>query len=436
MLSVVIKTLGCKLNQAESAMIARDFVNRGYCVVDSGERADVSVINTCTVTLRSDAKCRQEIRKSMKANPDTTVIVTGCYPQVSVHDIADIPGVDYVLGVQEKLDIFKYFSKPGKLKTPLIAVASVRHTRHVIDHSIGYYGNQTRAALKIQSGCDNRCTYCIVPAARGPGRSVPMDTVLTHARQLVRQGYREIVITGVHIGEYGKTLPGHPDLPGLLRKMTDVEELSRIRLSSLEPQHVSDNLLNVMSDHNKICRHFHLSIQSGSPEILKAMGRKSSRTDIEQAIQKILDAFPEAGMGTDIIVGFPGETDRHFQETRDFIGQFPFSYFHIFPFSPRPGTPAAVLLNQIAVRERAERVKQLRALGRQKSILYRERWTGRVVDVLFEGKNRHGGMTGWTSQYVRAEVKFDPALVNRLVPVRLGTLTEQGIRGKVIALES
>ncbi|MBN2105017.1 tRNA (N(6)-L-threonylcarbamoyladenosine(37)-C(2))-methylthiotransferase MtaB [bacterium] len=434
MLSVAIQTLGCKLNQAESAMLAQDFIDRGYIVIESGEDADVSVINTCTVTARSDSKCRQAIRKCIRANPEATIIVAGCYPQISTDAIAEIPGVDYILGVQEKLQVFKYFPGPGKLNTPVVAVSPVNHVQCVQDHGIGYYGSQTRAVLKVQSGCDNDCTYCIVPTVRGPSRSVPVETVLKQTRQLVQQGYKEIVITGIHVGEYGKDLPGQSSLPDLLNAMVKVEGLLRIRLTSLEPHHVSDNLLRIMADYHTICRHFHLSIQSGSPEILAAMKRKSSQITIKNAIQKILHAFPDAGLGTDIIAGFPGETDSHFQETRELLESMPFSYFHVFPFSSRPGTLAAALPNQVPVRDRMERVKNLRELGKEKSKMFRKQWMGRTADVLLESRNRQGSMSGWTSQYIRVEVGFDPKLVNCVVPVQLETLTDKGIRGKVSAV--
>jgi len=429
MFSVTFKTLGCKLNQAESAMMMQDFIDRGYMIADENEGSDVSVINTCTVTRRSDAKCRQAVRQALRAHPGTTVIVVGCYSQVAADQIAGISGVDYVFGVQEKLQIFKFFPGPGKLEKPVLAVTPIRNRHEVISHAAGFYGDHTRAVMKIQSGCDQHCTYCIVPAARGPRRSVPLNDVLKQAQKLIDRGYKEIVLTGVHVGEYGKECPDHPDLPALLQALTELKSLERIRLTSLEPENITSRLLSVISDYDQICRHFHLSFQSASPEILKRMGRPSDAGVIRHVLQKVTDMFPEAGLGADILVGFPGETEKNFEETRELLGQFPFSYLHVFPYSARPGTPAAMFPDQIPSRIRRERARELRELGKTKAVAFRQRWMGRRVRVLLEGKNRNGWMSGWTSEYLRVQTRFDPERINTLVFVEIEAVTEYGVRG-------
>ena len=296
--------------------------------VENPDAADVAVVNTCTVTGRSDAKCRQAIRHILDLNPRTTLIVTGCYSQSAAGEIAAIQGVDYILGVQEKLDLFHYFPGPGKTADPQISVSSVQDERVLIPHAAGNY-NHTRAMLKIQTGCDHRCTYCIVPSVRGPSRSMSLSEVLNEARQLVKRGFKEIVLTGVHVGEYGKSESEAAGLPRLLKAMLSIESLFRIRLTSLEPENLTDELFETILSSRKICRHFHVSVQSGSPSILDTMGRSSDVKAIQRSIDRLYYYFPNAGLGADIIVGFPGEWDQQFEETRDFLLKNPFSYFHV-----------------------------------------------------------------------------------------------------------
>ncbi|MBN1781696.1 tRNA (N(6)-L-threonylcarbamoyladenosine(37)-C(2))-methylthiotransferase MtaB [bacterium] len=429
--AVLFKTLGCKLNQAETALMVEAFLHHGYTVTGSESQAQVAVINTCTVTGRSDAKCRQAIRHVLTANPGATVIVTGCYSQVAAQEIASIPGVDYILGIQEKLEIFRHFPGPGKKDGPVVAVNPVQNLQKEKIAGAGDFQTQTRAILKIQNGCDNRCAYCIVPVARGPGRSIPLDTVLDHARQLADRGYREIVLTGVHVGAYGKDMQPAGLLPDLLEAMTKISGLLRIRLTSLEPEDVSDRLLDVIAHHEQICRHFHLSVQSASRDVLKAMKRRSGLSGIEATLGRILKKFAGPGLGADIITGFPGESDSHFHETRDFLAATPFTYFHVFPFSARNGTPAAAFTGQVPVRIRMERAADLRMLGHEKALAFRGSWLNRHVRVLLEGRNHNGRMSGWTSEYIRVSVPFRSDLINRLVSVKTLDLDGKGIRGEV-----
>jgi threonylcarbamoyladenosine tRNA methylthiotransferase MtaB len=429
--SVYFKTLGCKLNQAETAMLAHTFLDQGYKTAENPDSADVTVLNTCTVTGRSDAKCRQAVRHILNRNPGTTMIVTGCYSQRAAEEIAAIPGVDYILGVPEKLNLFQFFHEPGKRRHPQIAVSSVEQPAHLTMHATGGTG-RTRAMLKIQTGCDRRCTYCIVPSVRGPSRSMPFSEILKEAKRLVNSGFREIVLTGVHIGAYGQP-EETTGLPALLRALLSIESLPRIRLTSLEPEHCTNELLEVVRSSSRICRHFHISIQSGSPSILRAMGRPFDVNAIQQQINRISQLFPGAGLGADIIVGFPGETESQFEETRQLLLNNPFSYLHIFPYSSRRGTRASALPD-LPARVKSERAGLLRELGARKKHEFQNRWLGKTVEVLLEAENHSGWITGWSSEYLRTGVPFNSRLINQLVPVRLRTIRNRVVRGSVVNL--
>jgi threonylcarbamoyladenosine tRNA methylthiotransferase MtaB len=429
--SVYFKTLGCKLNQAETAILAQKFLDQGYETAESADSADVAVVNTCTVTGRSDAKCRQAVRHILSRNPGTTMIVTGCYSQRAADDIAEIPGVDYILGVREKLNLFQFFHEPGKRAQPQISVSSVEHHSPMTMHAAGGI-DRTRAMLKIQTGCDRHCTYCIVPLVRGPGRSMPLSGILKEAKRLVNSGFREIVLTGVHIGAYGQP-EGTCGLPALLRSLLSIEALPRIRLTSLEPEHCTDELLEVVRSSSRICRHFHVSIQSGSPSILRAMGRPSDVNAIQKRIERIFRFFPDAGLGADIIVGFPGETESQFEETRQLLLKNAFSYLHIFPYSSRRGTRAADLPD-LPARIKSERARLLRELGAHKKQAFQNRWLGKTVEVLLETKNHSGWITGWSSEYLRVGVPFDSRFMNQLVPVHLRTIRNRVVRGSMVNL--
>ena len=433
MFTVSFRTFGCKLNQAETAMIVRDFKERGYTIVPPDKPADVFVINTCTVTERSDAKCRRAIQKVLRTNPDVTVIVVGCYSQVASNEIDQIQGVDYVFGNKEKFNIFEYFPGPGKLLQTKHFITPTKQLKRAVSQ-IGDYSGHTRAFLKIQDGCNYRCSYCIIPFSRGVSRSVPMEEVVDHAKILSEKGYQEIVLTGVHIGEYGKDMGKESLLPVLLQKLTELGGISRIRLSSLESEDITDRLLDTIEESEKICRHFHIPLQSGSDKILSAMNRRYTTKMFVEKIEKITDRFKNAGLGTDIIVGFPGETDSLFEETFSLVEKLPFTYLHVFPFSPRKGTRAYTMPNQIEPRIRIERAKKLRVLGAKKKENFVRRWSGKVVKVLLEGRNYKGWMKGVTSEYLRVEVPYKASLENQLVDVEIETSESSTAKGKVVAL--
>lgn len=432
MYTVSFHTFGCKLNQAETAMMIQDFEDQGYYVVSWDQDVDVSVLNTCTVTGRSDAKCRKAVRHLQKLNPNTTIIVAGCYSQMDAEEVSSLSGVDYVLGTQEKLRIFDYFQGPGKLFEPRIYVSSVNAKKEVVSHDVGHYFNHTRAFLRIQNGCNRGCAYCIVPLVRGPSWSVPVREVVCQAEALIRRGYKEIVITGVHVGNYGKEWGNCSLLPSLLRSLVKIDGSARIRLSSLNPEDITDELLECIADSEIICRHFHIPLQSGSDVILSTMRRHYTTKEYRKKIEKIVGIFENVGLGTDVIVGFPGETDTLFKETFSVIEELPFTYLHVFPFSPRKGTVAAVMPHQVVHNVRMERAKMLRVLGQRKRETFAKKWLNKEVVVLLENKNQEGWMGGFSSEYFRVEVPYRKLLGNKLVLVRVEDIRFSGARGKVI----
>jgi len=431
MTTVSFHTFGCKLNQAETASLAQEFEDHGYRIVGNGRAADVVVLNTCTVTARSDAKCRQAIRHAIALNPSATVIVVGCYSQVAADEISHIGGVDYVLGSEEKFRIFDHFPGPGKLSHPSIHIAPVGQLKKTSGKP-GHYFNHTRAFLKIQDGCSHRCSYCIVPLARGPSRSIPAEEVMQQASTLIQRGYQEIVLTGVHIGMYGRDLKNGHSLPRLLKKLLALQKLRRLRLSSLDPEEITEELLEVVKSDERICRHFHIPLQSGSDAVLSAMNRQYTTLEFQKKLEILVSEFGDVGLGTDIIAGFPGESEHHFEETCRFIHDLPFTYLHVFPFSPRRGTRAFTMPNPVEPKIRMERAAKLRALGERKKKLFMEKWTGRKVEVLLEARNLKGWMQGFSSHYLRVEVPYHPALKNQLVLVKVEKVLRTSVRGTPI----
>ena len=429
--TVAFQTFGCKLNQSETAVLVKDFLDHGYQIVSWDQGADVVVLNSCTVTRKSDARCRQAIRHALRMNPNTTIIVVGCYAQVSADELMDMIGVDYLFGVSEKFKIFRHFSEPGKRQTPAVFL-DVGEENDLTKSRIGEFGDQTRAFLKIQDGCDRRCTYCIVPFARGSSRSIEPESIHDSACLLIEKGFKEIVLTGVHIGQYGLDLRPSHTLTMLCQELMRIKDVGRLRLSSLDSVDVEDLLLDLISKSNQICRHFHIPLQSGSDVILRAMDRPYTPEEYVQKIKKIQSYFPDAGLGTDVMVGFPGETDDQFQETYRLIESLPFSYLHVFPYSRRPGTFAADLPGQIQSAIRRRRAKALKKLGMGKRRQFMEKWRGREVTVLLESKNRDGWMSGLTSEYLRVEVPYDASLVNQFVNVEVTTLKDTWVRGKIL----
>jgi len=433
MYTVSFRTFGCKLNQSETAAMVKDFIDRGYRVLPANRGADVFVLNTCTVTGRSDAKCRQAIRHALKLNPASTVIVVGCYSQVAARQLKKIHGVDYILGTSEKHHVFDYVSGPGKQDDPQIAIGQIENAKKA-ESRIGEYLEHTRAFLKIQDGCDNRCSYCVVPLARGPSRSVPPDDILRQADTLSSRGYKEIVLTGVHIGKYGKDLEPKQSLSQLLRRLMEASGFWRLRLSSLDPEDFTEDLLECIGESDRVCRHFHIPLQSGSDAVLASMNRSYTAEKVRSVIHKIVSGFTNVGLGTDVIAGFPGETDDQFEETVRFIEGLPFTYLHVFPFSPRNGTKAASMQNRVHARDRLIRTQQLRALGKVKKERFIEKWLGLEVTILLESRENNGWMDGLTSEYLRVNVPYDESLVNRFARVRVQRMQDFSARGRVLEI--
>ncbi|MCD6117496.1 tRNA (N(6)-L-threonylcarbamoyladenosine(37)-C(2))-methylthiotransferase MtaB [bacterium] len=431
MKKVAFFTLGCKLNQAETAIIARQFGRRGYRVVSAEEKPDVFVVNTCTVTERSAAKSRKAVRKMSRENPDTVIIVTGCYAQVSKSEAIKIKGVDCILGTQEKLHIFDYFPEFEKKRKPIVRVTERNLIRNA-ETGFPSYPDNTRAFLKIQDGCDSFCTYCIVPYTRGPSRSVDINTIIDQAKNLISEGFKEIVLTGVHIGKWSMQEDNSMGLTYLLKKLLEIDYNGRIRLSSLEPEEVTDELLDYAQHDHRVCRHFHISLQSGSNSVLKRMNRLYTTGIVQNRIDSILSRFPNAGLGCDVITGFPGETEKEFNETLDFISRNNFTYLHVFPYSVRKGTAAANFSDQVASEIRKKRAAALRELGRKEKTEFIGNWIGKKVSILAEDKKRGNTMSGLTSEYLRVEIPFQKDISNTFVNVLIKKPLPDRAAGKVV----
>ena len=401
---VALYTLGCRLNSSETGSIAQGFKDRGYDIVEFDQPADVVFINTCTVTDAADSTCRNLIRKAHRSSPDGKIVVAGCYAQMEPEKIAGMQGVDLVLGNSEKYKVFDYLDEESD---------NVVH----VDKSWHFYGaatttadSHTRAFLKIQDGCNYVCAFCIIPFARGRSRAITVADAVLEAKKLVSQGFKEIVLTGVNIGEYEQT--SGEKLHDLVASVLAVEGLERFRLSSVEPNTITDELIEVLKSSPKVLDHFHIPLQSGDDEILKQMRRKYTVADYKKIIGKIMAAFPNAGIGADVIVGFPGETKEQFDNTFNLLKELPMTHFHVFPYSKRKNTTASKMDNHIHATEKKNRVKALNMFGDAKLNLFSEDQIGKKTKVLFERRNKAGHFEGYSSNYVRIQVVTDLELSN------------------------
>ena len=388
---VAVTTLGCKVNQCESAGLTEDIAGLGHVVVPFREAADVYVVNTCTVTARTDYQSRQLIRQAHRRNPEAAIIVTGCYAQVAPEALAGLPGVVLVAGTAEKRAIpaiLGHFSPSNKA----IRVSDLRRCPVFGNPAVSRFAGHTRAFLKIQDGCDAFCSYCIVPYARGKSRSLPVDDVLAGAARLSGSGHREVVLTGIHLGVYGLDLTPPTDLLSVVKRIEETAGLSRLRLSSIEPREVTEGLIEHMRHSKTLCRHLHIPLQSGCDRILGLMGRDYGASFFEALVSRVLSVLPEAAVGVDVMAGFPGETDEEFAQTLGFLERLPAAYLHVFPYSERPGTPAAGMPGKVPETVKSQRGKALRALDEKKRRLFAERLIGKTVTVLVE--DRRDGATG------------------------------------------
>lgn len=419
---VSLHTLGCKLNFAETSALGAQFLRRGFEIVEFGEPADVCVINTCSVTERADRECRQVIRKALRTSPAPYVVVTGCYAQLEPEEIASMPGVDLVIGSKEKFDLFAHADDFRKHSCVRVCVSDIETVDNFGPAYSTTTADRTRAFLKVQDGCDYTCSFCTIPLARGASRSQPIDATVAQARMLVSEGFKEIVLTGVNVGDFGRK--SGTSLLALLKELVRVEGLARIRISSIEPNLLTDDIIDFVASSDIMCHHFHIPLQSGSDEILGAMRRRYRTGLYEQRIHRVKEAMPDCGIGVDVIVGFPGETERHYEEAYMFLNSLPVSYLHVFTYSERPNTPATVYGNVVEPKVRFKRNEMLRILSAKKRHAFSSSMVGRTERVLFEGDIKSGARFGFTSHYIRVGAPADTVGENEIVPVRITGVTD------------
>jgi threonylcarbamoyladenosine tRNA methylthiotransferase MtaB len=405
--SVAFCTFGCRLNQYDTETI-RTLLDEygGWRSVPFRETADVHVVNTCSVTARADATCRKAIRRIHAEQPDSAIVVTGCYAQRAPGELAELPGVRLIVGAADRGHIAAKMSHMPR-GDPEIAVSPIAEASEFVDVAITEMMEHSRAFVKVQEGCNESCSFCIVPQTRGVSRSRKPDSVLAQAHELLASGYVEIVLTGVHLGDYGLDLPGNRHmLADLVRDILAIPQLQRFRLSSIEPASITDELIELMAGHDKFARHFHIPLQSASNAVLSRMKRRYTAEQFSQLIGRISAAIPDCGIGTDVICGFPGETDEHFQETFDCLAQLPITYVHPFTYSVRPGSEAQGYGDQIPGDVKKRRTRSLKRLTRDKQQAFRERHVGRTLPVLLETSRRddRSHLAGWTDNYLRVEL--------------------------------
>ncbi|ASE36191.1 tRNA (N(6)-L-threonylcarbamoyladenosine(37)-C(2))-methylthiotransferase MtaB [Staphylococcus pettenkoferi] len=419
MSTVAFHTLGCKVNHYETEAIWQLFKEADYDRVDFNTNADVFVINTCTVTNTGDKKSRQIIRRAIRQNPEAVVCVTGCYAQTSPAEIMDIPGVDVVVGTQDRTKLLDYIEQYKKEREPINGVGNIMKNRTYEELEVPYFTDRTRASLKIQEGCNNFCTFCIIPWARGLMRSRDPEKVVEQASQLVDSGYKEIVLTGIHTGGYGQDLKNY-NLAQLLRDLETVDGLERIRISSIEASQLTDEVIDVIAHSNKVVRHLHIPLQSGSDSVLKRMRRKYSMAHFSERLTKLHEVLPGLAVTSDVIVGFPGETEEEFQQTYDFIVDHHFSELHVFPYSPRIGTPAARMDDQVDENVKNERVHRLINLSDQLAKSYASNFDQEVLEVIPEEEgDQPGTLIGYADNYMKVQFEADPSLIGELVKVKI-----------------
>lgn len=419
MSTVAFHTLGCKVNHYETEAIWQLFKDANYERVEFETNADVFVINTCTVTNTGDKKSRQIIRRAIRQNPDAVVCVTGCYAQTSSAEIMEIPGVDIVVGTQDRHKLLDYIQQFQDERQPINGVGNIMKNRTYEELEVPYFTDRTRASLKIQEGCNNFCTFCIIPWARGLMRSRDPEKVVEQATQLVNSGYKEIVLTGIHTGGYGQDLKNY-NLAQLLRDLDTIEGLERIRISSIEASQLTDEVIDVIGNSNKVVRHLHIPLQSGSDDVLKRMRRKYTMAHFSERLTKLHQALPDLAVTSDVIVGFPGESEDEFQETYDFIVNHHFSELHVFPYSPRIGTPAARMDNQIDEETKNVHVHKLISLSNQLAKEYASKFEDEVLEVIPEemGEEPHT-LVGYADNYMKVRFEGDDSLIGQIVKVKI-----------------
>jgi threonylcarbamoyladenosine tRNA methylthiotransferase MtaB len=431
---VVLITLGCKINQFDTSSIAASLKDQGHILTSQTRDADVIVINTCTVTGRTDYKGRQLIRRTVRQNPDAVTIVTGCYAQVQPERIGEIPGVDYVLGNAEKPEISSWISCCSKQRSTVVRCVDLRNISSIDPGPPEVHSGNTRAFLKIQDGCDHACSYCIIPRARGRSRSLPVKQFWEKVRVLAQGGFREMILCGIHLGRYGLDLEPSVRLVDLLAGLEREAWFPRVRISSIEPNELTTDLVGLFSGARHLCPHFHLPMQSGDGGVLRAMNRLYGPSDFARIVEQIRLHMPEAAVGVDVIAGFPGETERAFQNTVEFLDALPLSYFHVFPYSPRPGTPASGFPDPVSPQVIRQRADVLRSMSRRKRLAFHERFVDRELEILVETRRDPvtGMLKGVSRNYVTVLVSGSDELQRRLLSVRVRSVDHRKALGEVL----
>ncbi len=432
-------TLGCKLNFAETSTIARQLTDAGYEKVSFDEFSNVYVINTCSVTENADRECKLHVKRAMKANPEGLVVILGCYAQLKPEEISAIEGVDLVLGAKEKFNILSYLEDLEKTDEKGIV-----HSCEIdeADFFIGSYsfGDRTRAFLKVQDGCDYKCTYCTIPFARGISRSDTIENVVINAQEIAAKGIKEIVLTGVNIGDYGKGEFGNKKhehtFLDLISELDLVDGIERIRISSIEPNLLKDESIDLVAKSKRFVPHFHIPLQSGSDDLLKKMKRRYLTSLYQNRINKIREVMPDSCIGVDVIVGFPGETEEKFLETYNFLNQLPISYLHVFTYSERENTEAAEMDGIVPIPERKRRNKMLRILSEKKKMAFYQTQIGKTLPVLWEHENKKGQMFGFTENYVRVQKPFNPTSVNQIEFLQLQKIQDDGTVSAALSFDN
>ena len=419
-------TLGCKLNFSETSTISRQFEKEGFRKVNFEDGADIYIINTCSVTDNADKKCRKVVREAQKISNEPYIIIMGCYAQLKPEDIVNIPGVDAVLGAAEKFRIFEYIKDFKKTENPAVHASPISEASSY--HQAFSINDRTRTFLKVQDGCDYSCAFCTIPLARGKSRSDTIENILKNARDIVSQGVKEIVLTGVNTGDYGiiKSKRQYRFID-LIRELDKIDGIERFRISSIEPNLLTDEIIEFVSGSERFVPHFHIPLQSGSNNILKSMRRRYLKELYKERITRIREVMPFACIGVDVIVGFPGETEEEFKSSYEFINELDVSYLHVFTYSERANTLAVEMSGSVPVKIRNERSKMLRNLSYKKRHKFYNDNLGRNEVVLFEHDIENGRMHGFTNNYIRVVANYDPVLINEILPVKLKEINANGL---------
>lgn len=427
---VALTTLGCKVNQFETEVMEGLFKERQYEIVAFDEEADFYIINTCSVTHLGEKKSRQLIRRAQRLNPKAIIAVTGCYSQIAPEQVEAIEGVKVIVGTKERNKIVDLVEQAAHEKGVVNAITDIMQAKEFEDIPLFAAPGRTRAFLKIQEGCSNFCTYCIIPYARGPIRSRKLKSVKEEAEKLVQAGFKEIVLTGIHLGAYGRDLDENINLADAVRAILEIRELKRLRLGSLESIELSPGLFDSLCKDDRFCPHLHLPLQAGQDDVLKAMNRHYNTAQFKEVINKVMDTVPNVAISTDIIVGFPGETDEMFQQSLAFVKTMDFAKIHVFPYSKRQGTPAATFTNQVDEHVKKERAHVMQMIADEKAQEYGKRFIGKTLSVLFE--TEHAGIVdGLTSNYIRVYVDASSAQCGEIYNVSLEKVYKDGLWGKI-----